>query len=352
MKPNAVTISIFTAVFGLFCVNSEVLAQASASTSSASSVARYTEFRLGDDVSGKFNALVQGWSVANETTTAQDQNLRLRRAEIKVSGSITSTPRYFMMVDPAKLIVAPGAKPVAAANMIQDFGLGYAIAPGLEVTVGQFKAPTTAEGLDSSADLPLPERSLMGRTMGDKREMGVKLGYKTTFWNAAAMVSSGRYLTSAGEGMFNDLDLRYELTPVRQASFGTFLVLGNHFNYDRKGRWGANARYEIGHAVLRAEYAQAKDGATHSRGFTTEAGYWINDNLEPVLRFETFSPSQNAVSAGRAETLGVNYYIRSYFAKLQVAASAMQNMAAVNGTPSFAKGANNKEITVALQVAI
>jgi hypothetical protein len=324
-----------------------------ATNSTASlSIADYTTFRFGDAISAKFNALVQGWSVSNETTTANDQSLRLRRAELKLSGAVMNAPKYFFMVDPAKLIVAPNAKPIAASNMIQDFGISYAFAPGFEITVGQFKTPTTAEGLDPASDLPLPERSLIGRTVGDKREMGVKAGFKAAMWNATTMVSSGRYLTAAGEGMFHDLDTRVEITPMKGASIGSFLVLGNNFDYDRKGRWGANGRYTIGSAVLRAEYAQAKDAAVQSHGVTTEVGYWINDNLQPIARYETYSPNQAATASGRAETLGVNYYIRSYFAKLQVAASALQNMAAVNGSPAFVQGANNKEITVALQVAI
>jgi len=93
-------------------------------------------------------------------------------ATASVAGA--DAPRYFLMIDPAKLVPAPGGPNIAAKNMVQDFGLSYAIVPELELTVGQFKAPTTAEGLDSSGDLSLPERPLVGRTFGDKREMGIR----------------------------------------------------------------------------------------------------------------------------------------------------------------------------------
>lgn len=343
-RPTLVSVlSPFVLIFGL---------NANAQTATTANVSRSTQFSLGELATAKVNLLIQGWSIQNENDSPNNQNFRLRRTEIKLSGAIANAPKYFFMIDPSKLIPLPNGKPIAANNMIQDVGIGYGFAPGFEITVGQFKAPTTAEGLDSSSDLQLPERSLVGRTIGDKREMGVKLTYKQTFWNATAMVSSGRYLTAAAEGMFNDIDTRIEFTPNKQTSFGTFLVMGAGFDYNRKGRWGANARYHWGNAELRAEYAQAKDKTTHSHGTTLETGYWINDNLEPVARYETYTPAQSAKNSGRAETLGVNYYFRNYFAKLQLAASALQNMSAATGSPTYSNGTDTKEVTLALQVAI
>ncbi len=85
---------------------------------------------------------------------------------------------------------------------------------------------------------------------------------------------------------------------------------------------------------------------------TSEIIYKVSDKIEPVVRYETFSPSQTVSSLGKAETIAVNYYMRDYLTKVQLAASALQNMIAVNGTPVFASGANNHEITIAVQTAI
>lgn len=307
---------------------------------------------IGDAATVKPNVLLQGWSVGNQTTDPKNQSTRLRRAEMKVSGTIANAPKYVIMVDPAKLIPPPGGKSISADNMLQDIALSYTIVSGLNITAGQFKIPTTAEGLDPSGDLPLPERSLVGRTFGDKREMGLMVGYKTSLYNVASMVSSGRSLSGTGTGMFNDLDTRAELTPTKEFGFGSFVAIGKGFNYSKKGRWGVNTRYTLSSLVLRAEYAQAKDGALQGQGVTTEAGYWITDNLEPVLRYETFSPSQNFGPSGKAETLGVNYYLRDYNTKLQLAASALQNMAAVNGSPAISKGTNTQEVTFVVQASL
>jgi hypothetical protein len=327
-------------------------ADTAATQNSTFNITDYTSYKADGIGSVKFNALLQAWTVGNQTSTANDQNVRLRRSEFKLSGQIADAPKYFFMIDPAKLIAPPNGKSPSADNMVQDFGLSYAIVPGLEITAGQFKIPTTAEGLDSSGELPLPERSLVGRTLGDKREMGVKLGYKAAQFNVASMVSSGRSASGTGTGMFHDLDLRAELTPMKDTAIGSFVVLGKDVDYSQKGRWGLNARTRLGNTVLRGEFAQAKDGAVQAYGFTTEAGYWLTDDLEPVARYESFSPNQGATYLGQAETLGVNYFFRDYLTKVQVSGSVLQSMAAINGSPTYSAGAHNAEVTLALQTAL
>lgn len=55
---------------------------------------------------------------------------------------------------------------------------------------------------------------------------------------------------------------------------------------------------------------------------------------------------------GTAETLGMSYFFRDAYTKVQVAGSLLQNMAATNGSPTYVNGATNQELTVALQSAI
>jgi predicted porin len=206
--------------------------------------------------------------------------------------------------------------------------------------------------LDSSSSLILPERSLVGRALGDRREMGLKAAYKTPLWNVASMISTGRAIYGTGTGTFNDLHARVELTPVKDLSYGAFATLGNGLDYSKKGRWGVNARYSISGAVLRAEYAQAKDAAVQSRGLTTEVGYFVTPRFQPVIRYEMFSPNQAATTAttlAQAETIGVNYLLPEYNMKLQLSGSALQNLADPNGTPALSKGVHNAEVTMAVQ---
>ncbi|MBI3556629.1 MAG: hypothetical protein HY074_10235 [Deltaproteobacteria bacterium] len=349
-------VALFSASLSGFAASEAVTIQAPTNTSTVSAspvIEDYTSYKFGDVANVKFNALLQGWSVANQNTTPKvaNENWRLRRTELKLSGSALNAPKYFIMVDPAKLVLTQSSKTYTTTQMVQDFGLSYILVPGLELTAGQFKIPTTAEGLDSSAELPLPERSLVGRQFGDKREMGVKVGYKAGIFSVVSMVSSGRNVHTNGTGMFHDLDSRVEVSPVKDLSFGTFLVAGSDFDYSKKGRWGLNGRYRVGNAVARVEYSAGKDGGVQSHGVTAEAGYWLTEDLQTIARYDTFSPNQAFVGQGQAESLGVNYLLKTYRSKLQMAASALQNMSAVNGSPAIAKGANNQELTLVLQTA-
>lgn len=124
-----------------------------------------------DAVSYKFNALLQAWTVSDRAASSQNTlNFRLRRAELKLSGNAGSTVRYFVMADPAKTIHPDAQKP-QDGKILQDFGVGFTLVPGLEVVAGQFKILTNAESLSSSAELIIPERSAVARVFGDVRDL-------------------------------------------------------------------------------------------------------------------------------------------------------------------------------------
>jgi len=336
-------------------------AAAATTGSSRTKLTDYTQLKLGENSSAKFNALLQGWSVANQTVTAKDQNFRLHRAELKLSGLVAGVVKPVFMVDPAKLIPAPGGKAVAADQMIQDLALTAVVAPGLELTAGQMKIPAMAEALDSSGELPLPERSLIARTLGDKREIGAKVAYKTSAFNASAMLSSARNITQGVENFASDVIARVEATPVSGTSAGVFGIIGGatgggSFDYAKKGRVGLNARTTLGALQLRGEGALArdtlKDKGVDSSGWTLEAGYFVTPDLLPVVRVEGYTPNLAGSQIATAETVGVSYFFRDAYAKVQLAGSALQNLAATNGTSAYVAGAVNQEITLAVQSSI
>ena len=307
---------------------------------------------LGNSTTLKPNGLLQLWSVNNENGSPRNENFRLRRAEMKIGGTVaTESLRYFIMVDPAKLVVPIGGRPVTTTTMVQDLALGYKITPRFEILFGQYKTPTTAEGLDSSAQLPLPERSFIGRSVGDKREVGVELAYKEDLWNTALMLSHGSPIGRDAYGGLSDMDYRFEMTPLKGLGVGFFYVIGS-WDDQKKGRLGMNARCHLSSVALRTEYAQAKDQGLFSQGMTNEVQYNINENIETVARYEFFLPGFGQSNLSQAQTLGLSYWVRNWNSKLQISGTAMQNMAASNGSPVPVDGANNKEIIFAIQAAI
>lgn len=324
-------------------------------TLSASAAIESSTYHLGERITVKPNALVQIWTIGNVNSAPNNQNIRLRRAEIKLTGSAQNTAKYFIAVDPARLIPAPGGTPIALNQAFQDFGITTEVVPNLEISAGQMKAPTLAEGLDSSSSLILPERSILGRTLGDRREIGIKASYKSQSWNLTSMLSNGHAVFNTGTSHLKDLHTRLELNPAKDFSYGGFVTLGNSLHYSQRGRWGLNARYTVGSAVLRTEYAQAKDAAVQSHGLTAEVGYWVTPQIEPVFRYETFSPSQAATRAttlAQGETIGVNYLLPQYNTKIQLSGSALQNLSDPAGTPILGKGIHHGEFMMSLQASI
>src|SRR4051812_9643669 len=122
MNLNRTTLSAMSAL--LVCVASSALAADGPSNQASTQLQAGdpTGFDLGA-VTGKFNGLLQLWTIGNSATTTSDQTMRLRRAEMKLSGSIANAPKYFLMVDPAKLIKPAGTtKDIRTSAMIQDIG--------------------------------------------------------------------------------------------------------------------------------------------------------------------------------------------------------------------------------------
>ncbi len=308
------------------------------------------QFESGD-WKGKFNGLFQLWGIGNYEKPTNHQYLRIRRAEIKLSGSYLKDWKYFLMIDPARLLRAPGSSQPPIGNALQDFGVGYPPAENFEITVGQFKPPITAEGLDPSSGLALPERSLLTRVYDERRELGLRLSYKQENWNVASMLSTGVPVSADESQTLQDLNTRAEWNPQKDSSIGAFITIGK-WSYSKKGRWGLNLRTKEEKFELSAEYVQGKDGARHSKGFTTEIGYWLQEDLEPIFRLELFSPDQSIKTSGKAQTLGVNYILSKSNLKLQFAVSALQHMAAPNGSPVFSKGSIHKLAVIAFQASI
>ncbi|MEK7356287.1 MAG: porin, partial [Bdellovibrionota bacterium] len=119
----------------------------------------------------KLGLLLQYWLVNDSTGT--NLNNRLRRAEIKLAGSVAENTRWFVMVDPAKTMRTGAIAQTNDNKILQDLGIGFSVCPEIEVLFGQFKTPTTAEGLDSTSELLFVERAYFARTFGDRREPGV-----------------------------------------------------------------------------------------------------------------------------------------------------------------------------------
>ncbi len=291
----------------------------------------------------KINLLLQSWAYDDTTAATTKFNFRMRRAEIRFSGSLAENTRWFVMADPAKNLVAAGDN-----KILQDLGVAYAITPNLEFILGQFKIPTTAEGYEPSAELLFPERTYIARLYGDRRESGAMLAWKESIFRVNAMISSGQKSNIDDTNDKKDLSIRADVLPTDTTKFGVF-ASGGDYSFGMKSRFGASARATLGELLLKGEGVVARDNGVGAHGWAVDTAYSVSDRFQPAARYETFD---NAGLSPHAVTLGMNYYEAKHGAKIQAAYTLLRDMTGASGSYVPTAGSNGSLFILCFQAAI
>lgn len=294
----------------------------------------------------KVGSLLQFWAL-NDTEAANDanSNFRIRRAELKLSGSVHEGTRWFLMIDAAKTIaprtdLTTGADSKTTDNkVLQDLGIAISLFDGFEVIVGQFKIPTFAEGFQSSSELLLPERSYITRTYGDRREPGIMLDYTFKPLRARVMFSNGQ--TAVGATATNmddtnnskDVNGRVDYAITETINVGVFG--SNSVSAAAEGhatRYGGDIQFTMGDIFARVAGVSADDWKVKRNGMMADVGYMVMESVQVAGRYENFQRTTATKSASNAYTLGVNYFLNGNNLKVQLAHSFLNNMAGSNGS--------------------
>src|SRR6478609_5403076 len=93
----------------------------------------------------KFNGLLQTWFLTDSSNPSVANNFRVRRTELKFSGSVVEHSRWFIMVDVAKTL---STGPISQTNdnkILQDIGVAWIANENFEMIIGQMKNLTSAE---------------------------------------------------------------------------------------------------------------------------------------------------------------------------------------------------------------
>lgn len=318
--------------------------------------------------------LLQGWFLFDRCpscagpTPSSVSTFRVRRAEIHMKGEIVpGVANYAVMIDPAKVLELQNVtvpvtnapmpntppeqvtvrQPVSAISVLQDvfitFPTEYA-----DVSLGQFKIPVSWEGYNSSSKLILPERSLVSRQFGDKRDLGLRIAKTFPYFGYSAGVFNGGGLNNLDTNNQKDFGLRLEAYPIPSITVAGVIYssVGQRNRAGTKDRYEGDLRFDQYGVLVQAEYIYANDVATdygpsfNSQGFYAALGYTFFDALQPIVRLGYIDPNTGRDSDQMWEyNVGLNYYIRKHESKLQLNYSR------------FPQARNEDELILAAQVA-
>ena len=275
---------------------------------------------------------------------------RVRRAELKLAGDVSSRARWALTLDAARALTTTSATtdvngtPVVTATSVNqssrllvDAFIALTLPAHLQLEVGQLKIPVGLEGgVQSPAVLETVERAMFtsdrarGGIYGDSRDVGVLLrappGHDVD-------LSVGVF-NGVGEGQ-NDIDRNQQKAIVGRAvarmPFLRQLALGASGAWSTKSepdslmrrRGGAEAKLVAGPLMLKAEYMAGRDGERHGAGWYGHGGFSPTPRLNLIARYDVFDPdvrAETTLSTARERDLigGFTYDVPAANARFQM----------------------------------
>lgn len=270
----------------------------------------------------KIGGLLQLWYTHDEAfgnEAGKADSFRLRRAEIMFSGKMLPEVEWVLMVDTSKDLGFNAGAISQDTRILQDFFFDLGYIPYHNLRVGQFKLPLTEEGLRSSVELDTIERSYIGRTFGDQRDIGIQLSGSWEYVDYDIGIFNGSGQNQLDVNDYMDVSGRIVLKPFKDFEIGISALTGNTgAEIPDRNRLGGEVRYEFNDVTFKGEYMKAKDAKLEREGWYAQVGYIIPfmPQLQSVFKYEEFENSNNIEQ--RDFTIGLNYFIKRNNVKLQI----------------------------------
>jgi Phosphate-selective porin O and P len=303
----------------------------------------------------QFSSLIQPWFFMSRTQGPDDifnSTFRLKRAEMVFKGEVIPKFASFLVrIDPSKLLAArtiavtgeqPAPTTAGSVSVLQPGGTDGSILQDAwvsflsdyaNVQIGQFKIPVSLEALQSSSALLFPERSLVTRAFGDRRELGVKVEKKLgDYFFYSAGVYNGSNINRLDTDREKDAGLRLEVYPIPGLTIG---ALGYTTLGERDGsvvdRVEADLRLELAGFIFQGEYIHGWDGAPNATtgdrlegaGAYGAVAYTFLERFQPVFRIGFLDTNVDNDDAGRTNAVEgcFNYFLRGNDVKLSLSVS-------------------------------
>jgi hypothetical protein len=255
-------------------------------------------------------------------------------------GTVTSTTTSVNTLGSAPAYGGSTILTGASTSVLQDVALTY-MTEYADFSIGQFKVPISLEGSNSASKLFFPERSLVSRAFGDRRDLGFKVEKKFEYFGYLAGVYNGQGQNNLDSNDQKDVTLRLEAYPIKDLTLAVvaYTSVGDRDLPGTKDRFEGDIKFEKSNFLLQAEAIRAWDvtgtAAAHTKiegqGFYVLAGYTFFDKLQPVVRIGSVDPEVGKDEHGSttldkndevtAYELGVNYYLKKNDAKVQLSGS-------------------------------
>ena len=270
----------------------------------------------------KIGGLLHLWYTHDETTgkgVGKADTFRLRRSEIMLRGKILPEVAWTVMIDPSKELGFSTGSIDQDTRILQDFHVDLNYIPHHTLSVGQFKLPITEEGLRSSAKLDTIERSFIGRTFGDKRDIGIQLRGIWKYADYWLGIFNGEGQNQLDVNDYKNISGRIVLKPFNGLEIGMSGLTGKTgTELSDRNRLGGEIRYEYNDLSFKGEYMKAKDSKLEREGWYAQVGYFMPflPKLQGVFKYEEFEDADN--NEEKDITVGLNYFIKQNRFKLQI----------------------------------
>jgi len=264
------------------------------------------------------SVLLQEWYVHDDHAV---DNFKHRRLELGFSGKLEDHLLWKIVIDPSLV-----QEDNTTRSILKDAYVGYDDIPHHTIQLGQYKIPITEEGFRSSAKIDTIERSFIGRTFGDKRDIGLMALGTWKYADYQLGLFNGEGPNKSDTNDQKDLAGRFVLKPFPDTSSLKGLQVGSSFyvrptnkTASEKKRIGVEARYENGPFSLKSEFMRGQDAAVPENGWYVQTGYFFHPQWQAIARYEGFDPNERKTDDREYDTtVGLNYFLIDKKTKLQL----------------------------------
>ncbi|PLW94009.1 MAG: hypothetical protein C0592_04380 [Marinilabiliales bacterium] len=283
----------------------------------------------------------------DDGNSLDENSFYFNRARLGVLGSIIYDIDYYFFME-----MSPFKTPAATPYLLDAYVSYTRFAPYAKISLGQFKSPFSLEQNTGCSELFTVNRSdVVTQLAGPMRDMGVMVsgGNDTTL-----IRYSVGYMNGTGLGVYDDngnkhMVGRLTIKPLEFMHFGGSFRTGkvNPTNPDSVKndlyRYAAEMKIDYKNFMIQGEYMMGLDrlysasmvpiyggcggivgydtktaGDYHKSGYYVMASDKTNWNLEPVIKFDSYTADADTTNAWSDRfTVGFNYFINDY-SRLQV----------------------------------